>query len=84
MLSYYGNGDAGGMPGDLRSADLQTLQGTQWVTISTQYYRSYTQNYDGTSNTQPGYQHGLKFVVGPEAFVRLSRETNPFTARTRP
>ena len=27
-----------------------------------------------------GLQHGLKFVVGPEAFARLSREADPFTA----
>ena len=79
-MTYYGNGDAGGIPGDLMTVALQALEGTQWATISTEYYRYYVQNYNGTSATQPGYQHGLKFVVGPEAFARLSREADPFTA----
>ncbi len=75
-MTYYGDGDAGGMPGDLMTVALQTLDGSEWATISTEYCRYYVENYDA----QPGYPHGLKFVVGPEAFVRLSREANPLLA----
>jgi hypothetical protein len=79
-LTYYQSGDAGGNLGDLQTVSLQTLVGTEWVTISTMLYRFYTENYDGTSNTQPGYQYGLKFVVGGEAYARLSRQCAPLVA----
>ena len=79
-MTYYGSGDPGGNLGDLMTVSLQTLVGTRWETISTSTTATTPQIYDGTANTQPGYVHGLKFVVGPEAFARLSRQTNPFTA----
>ena len=79
-MTYYQSGDAGGNLGDLQSVSLQTLDGTEWATISTTLYRYYIQNYDGTTNTQPGYQHGLKFVVGPEAYARLARQCDPLIA----
>src|SRR5207249_44833 len=36
-----------------------------WDTLGTTYYRYYT------SNTSPGYQYGLKFVVKPEAYATM-------------
>jgi len=79
-LTYYQAGDSGGNAGDLQTVSVQLLRGTTWQTLSTTYYRYYTQDYDGTANTQPGYAHGLKFVVKPEAFARLSKVASPFTA----
>ena len=71
-FTYYGSGDSGGSPGDLQTVAVQLLEGTAWETLSTEYYRYYTANYNGTSSTPPGYIHGLKFVVGPEAYARLA------------
>jgi RHS repeat-associated protein len=79
-LAYFGTDDPGGNAGDLMTISLQTLEGSEWVNITTDYFRYYTQNYDGTSATQPGYVHGLKYVLGPAAFARLSRQANPYTA----
>ena len=77
LYTYYGNNDPSGSPGDLQSVTTQVMQGTTWVSTSTTYYRYYT------TASSIGFQHGLKFVLGDEAFRRLEadpRVTNPFTA----
>jgi YD repeat-containing protein len=79
-LTYYDAGDGGGNAGDLKTTAVQVLNGTSWQSIATEYYRYYTADHDGTPNTPPGYTHGLKAVVGPEAFARLSSAADPFTA----
>ena len=79
-MTYYQAGDSGGNGGDLQTVSLQKLDGSQWRTISTTLYRYYIQNYDPSADTQPGYQHGLKFVVGPEAYARVAARCDPLVA----
>ena len=66
-MTYYGNGDAGGIPGP----DDGCLASARRHAVGhdlTEYYPLLRPELQRTSATQPGYQHGLKFVVGPEAF----------------
>jgi RHS repeat-associated protein len=73
--TYYGTGDANGNPGDLKSAVIQRPSGTLWIDDETYYYRYYLDSAGGK-----GFQHGLKFIVQPEAFSRLAAAgKNPLT-----
>ncbi|MCZ2344266.1 MAG: hypothetical protein LC104_21105 [Bacteroidales bacterium] len=70
--AYYVGVEDFGTLGDLKSATLKDAAGQ---TIDTSYYRYYTDSLSG------GYAGGLKYVVGPAAFERLSEAvTNPYTA----
>jgi hypothetical protein len=77
VYDYYVDGDEFGSDGDLKTATEQILQGTTWVDHETSYYRYYL---DGDPN---GFEHGMKFALGPQAFVRLREDpqvSDPFTA----
>ncbi len=63
--TYYGSGDANGNPGDLQESVVQQWNGSSWDDLGTTYYRYYT------SNTSPGYQYGLKFVIRPQAYAAM-------------
>ncbi len=72
--SYYGSSEDYGNEGDLKTVKRQ-LDNSGWVTLDTSYYRYYK---DGDSN---GFAHGMKFIIGPEAYRRLDDAVaNPLTA----
>jgi hypothetical protein len=60
--TYYEAGDLHGTTGDLKTAVEQILDGTTWVDHETTYFRYYL---DGDAQ---GFEHGLKYVLGNEAF----------------
>jgi len=68
VYSYYEENEDFGNEGDLKTATEQLLDGTTWVDHETFYYRYYK---DGDPN---GFQHGIKFVLKPQAFARLSED----------
>jgi RHS repeat-associated protein len=73
--TYYGAGDPDGSLGDLESAVIQSPNGGTWTDEDTYYYRYYVDDAGGI-----GFQHGLKFIVEPEAFSRLAAVgKNPLT-----
>lgn len=77
VYDWYVDGDEFGSDGDLKTATEQILQGTTWVDHKTSYYRYYL---DGDAT---GFAHGMKFALGPQAFVRLCQDpqvSDPFTA----
>lgn len=73
---YYTYHDTGaatgnGLTGDLRTETLEQWNGSNWDNLGTSYFRYYTSNtYDASTN--PGFEHGLKFVVKPEAYDRAT------------
>ncbi|HYE21097.1 MAG TPA: RHS repeat-associated core domain-containing protein [Tepidisphaeraceae bacterium] len=74
--SYYegGSGEYGEL-GDLQTVEEQVKDGSgAWVTLHTHYFRYYKQG------DADGFPHGLKFVIGPEAFARIAQVTDPLAA----
>ena len=77
VYTYYTSGDEHGTTGDLRTATEQILSGTTWVDHDTSYYRYYLDGDD------LGFEHGLRFALGPDAFARLTEDpqvSDPFLA----
>ncbi|MCZ2341705.1 MAG: hypothetical protein LC104_07900 [Bacteroidales bacterium] len=77
VYTYYGPNEEHGSDGDLKTATEQLLAGTTWVDRDTSYYRYYQTGEAG------GFEHGLKFAFGPEAFERLKEDpqvADPFLA----
>jgi RHS repeat-associated protein len=75
--AYYGYGEAGGVPKDLKTAQVEQFDAESgtWLEINKSYYRYYT------TFANPGFPSGLKFVVGPEAYARmLKADIAPETA----
>ena len=68
---YYGTSSHGN-DGDLERVVREFWSGSAWGSGQTTYYRYYKDSASGT-----GFQHGLKLVLGPEAY---GRATNPLTA----
>ena len=62
---YYGADEDFGSFGDLKRVRIQDPEGEGWGDIDVHYYRYYKQ---GDPN---GFQHGLKFVLGPEPYARM-------------
>jgi len=78
VYSYYEGTDTHGSLGDLKTATEQTLVDSVWTDVQTHYYRYWKDSAGGK-----GFQHGLKYSVGPEAFARLATDpqvTDPLTA----
>jgi len=76
--TYYGPSEDFGNDGDLKTVTIliwDTVE-EEWVPHETSYYRYYK------SGDSDGFEHGLKFALGPAAFQRLSDATggNPLTA----
>ena len=65
--SSSGSGDSFGTGGDLKRVTVQSWNaGTSaWEDVQSSYYRYYKA---GDAN---GFEHGLKYVVGPEAYARM-------------
>ncbi|MBN8625807.1 MAG: RHS repeat-associated core domain-containing protein [Planctomycetes bacterium] len=75
-FTYYDSGSTFGTVGDLRTAVHQAPVGAAaWADFETYYYRYYLDSAGGT-----GFAHGLKYVLEPEAFRRLSEVADPFAA----
>jgi hypothetical protein len=77
VYTYYGADEEHGSAGDLKTATEQILAGTTWVDHETSYYRYYKAGEAG------GFEHGLKYALGPEAFERLKSDpqvSDPFLA----
>ncbi|MDY3558363.1 RHS repeat-associated core domain-containing protein [Gemmata sp. JC673] len=65
--AYYGSGDANGNLGDLKRLTVSDPTG---AVIDQRYYRYYVADtFSGA--TQIGYQYGLKYELGPNAYARL-------------
>ena len=63
--TYHTDGLKGSL-NDLKTATVQVPDGsTGWSTVANSYYRYYT------GSETAGFQHALKFVVGPEACDRI-------------
>ena len=67
-----------GSLGDLQTAVVEEYDGSSWQTLHRSYYRYYVSSGSG------GFVHGLKYVVGPEAYERMIAHTptsiDPITA----
>ena len=73
--AYYGSSDSHGGLNDLKTATRHEWSGGGWTSLDTSYYRYWKEG------DAKGSAHLLKYVVGPEAFVRLEAAvSNPFTA----
>ncbi len=60
-----------GLTGDLRTETLEQWNGSSWDNLGSSYFRYYTSDtYNSSSN--PGFAHGLKFVLKPEAYDRAT------------
>lgn len=77
VYSYYEADEEFGSLGDLKTGVEQILRGVTWVDHETSYYRYYK---EGDAN---GFAHGLRYVLGPQAFARLKQDpqvADPFLA----
>ncbi len=74
--TYYTSSSDFGSSDDLETAVQQMPDGSGgWIDLETNYYRYYLDSAGGL-----GFAHGLRFVLEPEAFRRLSLVTDPLTA----
>ena len=74
---YHGGGDGFGSLGDLKTAiqSVWSPTGGIWIPKASYYYRYWP------NNTAPGFVHGLKYVVNPDAFKRtVAAGLDPTTA----
>lgn len=77
LYDYYAAGEAHGNLGDLKTVTQQIFQNGAWHDHEVTYYRYYKPGEAG------GFEHGLKYKLGPAAFQRLKRDpqvASPFTA----
>jgi RHS repeat-associated protein len=63
--SYYDGSNSYGLANDLEAAIAQKHNGSNWVDIDVCYYRYYT------SDSSIGYEHGLKYVIGPASYAEV-------------
>lgn len=70
--SYYGDDEDYGYLNDLKSVIRQKWDGAAWADCDTRVYRYWTA--DQTNYSTLGFPHGLKYVVGPVAYQRLSTD----------
>jgi GT2 family glycosyltransferase len=75
FYEYYADAESFGSEGDLKRARLQVPQGSVWADSEIDYYRYYK------SGAPHGFEHGLKYVVGPKAYARMTADgIDPLTA----
>ena len=77
LYTWYQEGDLHGNPGDLKTVTRQVYSGGRWVGKDTRYCRYYLAGESG------GYQHGLKYLLEPQAFADFRADhavADPFTA----
>lgn len=75
--TYYGSSETSGNLGDLKTATVQLPSGaSSWTDHENYHYRYYKDSAGGI-----GFKYGLKYVVGPEAYQRMTNASlNPLTA----
>lgn len=72
---YYAPSVSYGTVGDLKTVTIQVPNGGGWSDASVSYYRYYKSGDSG------GYEHALKYVVGPGAYQRMvAASIDPLTA----
>ena len=72
---YYGSKEKHGSLGDLKRVSKQEpSSGSSWQDTDAHYYRYWK---DGDAK---GFAHGLKYVVEPESYARISEVTDPLLA----
>ncbi len=77
VYTYYGSQDDGGPLRNLSTVTRQHYASSTWHDQAVTLYRYYK---SGAAN---GFEHGMKFVVEPESYRRLSSDSNvtdPLTA----
>jgi RHS repeat-associated protein len=81
LFEYHDNGATNGVIGDLKQVAIETWQApcgggaAAWSPVRKTYYRYYT------ASSATGYARGLKYVVNPDAFARMTAASlNPDTA----
>lgn len=76
VYTYHDGTDAHGSAGDLKTASQQVWDGSSWVETAKYYYRYYKNSAGGI-----GFQHGLKYVVEPNAYKGMTAASlDPLTA----
>ena len=67
FYDYHDGTDGFGSLGDLKTVQTQNYNtaGSAWVTTGTSYFRYWP------SSASPGFVHGLKFIVQPDAYQRI-------------
>ncbi len=76
-FDYYSTGDTRGNAGDLEGVELSQWDGADWQSLRRSHYRYYVSvgPLDPDQATPPvpdtGFIHGLRYVVGPEAYARM-------------
>jgi YD repeat-containing protein len=63
--TYYDGSNGYGLANDLKASITQKYEGSSWVDIDVQYYRYYT------TDSGIGYEHGLKYAVGPASYAEI-------------
>ena len=64
-FNYYGSSESNGSLGDLKLVTVQQFDGSTWTDLNHTHYRYYL------DLEADGFEHGLKFEVGPEAYARM-------------
>ncbi|MCH8991747.1 MAG: RHS repeat-associated core domain-containing protein, partial [Acidobacteria bacterium] len=65
LYTYYGASEPYGSDGDLKTVTIQWMDGLTWTDKDVSYFRYYK---SGDAN---GFEHGLKYGLGPAAYQRL-------------
>ena len=75
-FTYYASSENFGSLNDLKTVKRQEWDGSGWVELDVSYYRYWK------TGDPKGFEHGLKFVVGPEAYAKLAAAVpDPLTSR---
>lgn len=71
LYTYYVSGESGGSLGDVKTVVIQRKSpgDEDWRSIRQSFLRYYV------NGEVKGFEHGLKLVLGPEAYARFSRAT---------
>jgi len=67
LYTYYGTSESYGLQWDLKTVEIEVYDAASaaWQNVQTSYYRYYT------TNGEDGFKHGLKYLVGGEAYARM-------------
>lgn len=68
FVYYDGTGDFGNL-GDLKRVRIQAWEDAAWEDTAIHYYRYYQ------DEEEHGFEHGLKFVVRPAAYARMTEDS---------
>jgi RHS repeat-associated protein len=72
--TYYDGTTDDGSQGDLETVTFRTANGTGWIDTDHTYYRYFK------SGATEGFEHGLKYVLGPGSYAEMALVQDPLTA----